>query len=168
MEQNRDRKYSIANQMIRGNGNLATNKELVIILMSKYPNLLQWLDENLPKKISYGVLAAFGKAILWHGLDSISGLAYRLKNLSFNGINDNAHKFWLAINRSKKQDIRGWYAKTITLIRYEIKGNKLKEFIKPARDDFFEWSEDFEYMRSAGFRNQHTVYYEEDIKACDL
>jgi hypothetical protein len=149
MLKRKDDHYRIAHMMMQGcNGPRNIPNELVEEFRERHFPLISYLKT---KGMPAGILAAFGKAILFYGDDQIKPFFERFRKKDFQGIEDPVHVFWeWLINKSgTRLDTVDAYRRTITIIRYQLREGKLSVNMKkitPSLSDFFEWEDNYTKM----------------------
>jgi hypothetical protein len=149
MLKRKDDHYRIAHMMMQGcNGPRNIDVNLVEEFKERHFSLISYLKT---KGMPAGILAAFGKAVLFYGEDKIKPFFERIKKKDFQGIEDPVHIFWeWLINKSgNRLDTVDAYRRTITIVRYYIREGKLSVNIKKVAaslSDFFEWEDNYTKM----------------------
>jgi hypothetical protein len=154
---------SIANQMMKGcnrivkKNNVAGTDQEMEDFKRVYGNTITYLEESLPKTLSVAICGALGKAILWHGKKEIQPFVEAVAKREFKGQGDPCLVLWeWLIRHNKRNDTEKIYRRTVTAIRFFLRGAQVKSHLKPALDDIFEWQNNYRVMYQSR-RNQHTV-----------
>ncbi len=146
-----DRFEMIANQMMKGcNGkahcNLAGTREDVDEFKKTYADTIRYIEETLPKSLSVGVCGALGKAILWYGKDKMAPFVEAVAKRQYQGPSDPCHVLWEWLIRNSRRNTREVYRRTVTAIRFYVRGKDMDYGFKPAIEDIFEWSDSYKNM----------------------
>lgn len=160
----------IANQMIYG---MDARSEIDPIHIERFKethkDLINWLDENMPRQTSLGVAGALGKAALWYGREKAEKFLLSLKNLTFEGPCDPAHVLYVWLMSRTRHDPKDAYKRTVTAFRYYAAGKELYRlrdgenrvgYIIPSKKDIFKWDKTLTKMLSR--RKKDSQSSEED------
>lgn len=150
-----ERMEVIANSMIHGFGKKQISAEELSAFIERVRDTIEWVDENLPRMISVGVMGAIGKAVLWYGKEKMEPFCRAIKSGDFQGQFDPAHILYLYLMGRARYNPKEAYRKTVTAIRYYTTGRLLVRYrngepekanIVPAETDLFEWDRLFTTM----------------------
>jgi hypothetical protein len=159
----------IARKMMTGFGKNKPTIEQFEEFKRRYHDAIVWVDRVLPTKIagkiiSWGVLGAIGKGVLWYGPDKMGAFCQALKG-DFQGRGDPAHVLWLWLTSRAKYSCDTAYCKTVAAIRAYVVGKQLmrhRDGVKQANDnlytaktDLFEWDETYTKMLKRGTNETH-------------
>ena len=148
----------IANQMMKGcsgkvlQGNIAGTTSQIEQFREIYHDTIVYIEEMIPKPISVGVCGALGKAVLWYGKDRMQSFVEAVGKRNFNGPLDPCHVLWEWMIRNSGRNTNEIYRRTVTAIRLFLR-NAQNPILKPAKDDIFEWANNFRVMKQVK-RNQ--------------
>lgn len=161
---------NIANQMMKGcNGkikanNVAGTDQEMEDFKRIYGDTITYLEESLPKSLSVAVCGALGKAILWHGKEKIKPFVEAVAKREFKGQGDPCLVLWeWLIRYNKRNQTEEIYRRAVTAIRCFLRDAKIKNHLKPAMDDIFEWECNYRVMCTVT-KNQWTAKSEKSLR----
>ena len=141
------RQQSIAYQMMRGSygPQRVTSKRAVNQFFSRHQELVNWMEDNLPRigsrRCSTAVGAVLAKCILFYGRERIEPMIETFRTMNFKGADDPAHVLWLWLLKNKK-DVNESYRMAVTACLAYCEGRTL-DTLRPAVLDIFDWDKTF-------------------------
>lgn len=146
----------IANQMMNGlspRNNI--HPEDFEAFKDRYQDVITWVQQNLPSKISVGVLGAVAKAVLWFGKDAMEPFCRAMKHGDFKGHGDPAHVLYMWLMGRSRYNSKEAYRRTVAVIRAYCAGRQFIRVrdgevvtadIEPAKTDIFDWDSSYTMM----------------------
>lgn len=157
------RKDQVANQLMRGiNRSINRNMKDKAAFKERFYPLVDWLEDNLPRRVNIGLAGVVGKALLWYkNRAKVVEFCTKLKNASFTGPDDPAHACWIWMLRNKgKEKFNTFYKKVLAALRHYMSdaGIGVGKLVA-ATSDIFEWDHDYKLMISIKKNQYGKVYY---------